>query len=78
MGGINGCSFSAEELKKERISRFKNAFSLPKFSFMIHQKYTSAAFVESASIVEIALVFGRSTPESVGTQLVDLPFNHLP
>jgi len=45
---------------------------------MIHQKYTSAAFVESASIVEIALVFGRSTPESVGTQLVDLPFNHLP
>ena len=77
MGGINGCSLSADELKKERISRFKNAFSLPKFSFMIHQKYTSAAFVESASIVEIALVFGRSTPESVGTQFVDLPFNPL-
>jgi len=45
---------------------------------MIHQKYTSSAFVESASIVEIALVLGKSTPESVGTQLVDLPFNHLP
>ncbi len=78
MGGISGCSLSADELKKERISRLKNAFSLPKFSFMIHQKYTSTAFIEPASIVEIALFFGRSTPKSVGTQFVDLPFNQLP